>query len=490
MNDLSDETTARLRAAAAASPAPDLDPAVVAGAPGHHAPRLVRKGRAVRAAGVSVAAVAAVSVGALVIANPFAAPAALFAAGGGSPVAAGAEDSALSADSRLALWTQYEYLAGAGLSTDGGRGTVYELRRTGDPEAVLARAARALGLDGEVHASSWSTPEYPTWIVGPEDGTAPSASVTWTGTGSWWYSDPTASPAPVCVDVPVEETPDGTTGGYQDCTQPEVPASESLAPSEAEARDLAAELFDATGFPVKESDIRVTADAWQTTASASLVVDGVATALEASVAWSTLGRITWATGHSVEVVARGDYDTVSAASAVDRLDDGRWYGAAGPDYTGSAVLYAADSGLARDGVAVSSGEAEPPVPSDGDGSTGGEPVPAPTEPADPGDPGVVLPDPGVTEPGTVPGTEPTDPPLVDPIPEPLPTPETVTVTLDHAEATLLLMWDVDGNAWLVPGYAYEIPEQDYWTTIVSLVEGVITLPEPAQIEPLSDEAAY
>lgn len=70
------------------------------------------------------------------------------------------------------------------------------------------------------------------------------------------------------------------------------------------------------------------------------------------------------------------------------------------------------------------------------------------------------------------------------MPEPMPTPETVTVTLEKAEATLLLMWDADGNAWLVPGFAYENPEQGFWTSVVSLVDGVIALPEPVEVEPL------
>ncbi|MFT4029253.1 MAG: hypothetical protein QM675_05200, partial [Protaetiibacter sp.] len=71
-----------------------------------------------------------------------------------------------------------------------------------------------------------------------------------------------------------------------------------------------------------------------------------------------------------------------------------------------------------------------------------------------------------------------------------PTPEIVTVTLDHAEATLLMLWDVDGNAWLVPGYAFETtPDQGFWISIVALVEGVIALPEPMQVEPMLLEPA-
>ena len=475
----------RLRKAAAPQPAPELDAALVTGAPDRRAPRLIRRGRLVRGASLGVTALAAVSATALVIGNPFATPAPLFAAAAG---ASGGEASALSAsDARIAAWVDYEYHAGSGLSTAGGRGTVYELRRVGSPEDAAAAAARALGLAGSVSESSYSSADYPTYIVGPEDGSAPALSLSWSGSGDWWYNDPSAYPAPVCQDVEYTNE-DGTTGSYPDCQVPEIPASESKAPSESEARELAAALFAATGLDVAPEDIRVTADANQSYASASLTVDGVATALEWSVGWSPLGRIAWASGHAVEVVARGDFDTVSPASAIDRLEDGRWFGAPGPDYSGGAVLYAADS-LARD-AGVAAGDRDASVSSDGDGTTPStepdaepQPKPDPAPDADggagsaPGDPG----DGATTEPAPEPAP---DEPTVPAEPEPLPTPETVSVTLEHAEATLLLLWDVDGNAWLVPGYAYEQPEQGFWTAVVSLVEGVIELPEPVSIEPL------
>ncbi|QEO10332.1 hypothetical protein [Protaetiibacter larvae] len=464
MNEF-DDPVARLHRAASAASAPELDPAIVTGAPDRRAPRLVRHGRAARGAGIGLVAVAAVSVGALVVGNPFAAPAPLFAAAG----AGGAEAASFATDSRLALWANYEYLAGAGLSTEGGRGGVYELRRAGDPESVLRDAAAALGLDGASRAGSYSTPEYPSYVVGPEDGSAPSLTLSWAGTGDWWYNDPAAYPQQVCEEVPIVAE-DGTATSFSDCRQPEIPASASLAPSADEARQLAATLFAATGFEVSADAIEVTADAWQTTATASLVVDGQATALQWSVAWTPLGKIAWASGHSIEVVARGEYDTVSAAAAVERLSDGRWFGAAGPAYSGGGmVAFAADSGLARS-ASGELGTAEPPV-----------------QPGDEVDPGVVPIDPGVVpiDPGVVPvdpGVVPVDPDVIEP--EPLPTPETVTVTFEHAEATLVLLWDVDGNAWLVPGYAFENPEQGFWSVVVSIVEGVITLPDPVEIEPL------
>ncbi len=79
-------------------------------------------------------------------------------------------------------------------------------------------------------------------------------------------------------------------------------------------------------------------------------------------------------------------------------------------------------------------------------------------------------------------TEPTAP--AEPLPpiQVEPTPEVVNVTVDNATPTLLLLWDVDGNAWLVPGYAMQTGE-GWWNAVVSLVDGVIALPEPMQIEP-------
>lgn len=476
MNENFDDPAQRLRLAAQSSPAaPELADELVANAPDRRAPRLVHRGRAARGAGIALVAVAAVSAGALVVPSLVAPSAPLFTAAGGTT---GGEASALSADSKIAPWADYQYVAGAGLSSAGGTGTVYELRRAGDPEAVLTAAAEALGLEGDAVTASYSSPEYPSYVIGPEDGSAASLALSWSGTGSWWYNDPAAYPAQVCEQVPLVKEDGTSTETYEECRQPEIPASESLAPSSDEARALAASLFAETGFEVDAEDIRVTSDEWQTVASAGLTVDGIATAIEASVGWSPLGKIAWASGHSIEVVSHGDHGTVSAASAVERLEDWRWFGAAGPDYTTGAVAFAADSGLAR-GVAES--KTDPTTDAETtDPAAPVEPAPsdAPVEPAPSDEP--VEPAPSV-EPA--PDGDTIDPGIVEPV-DPVPAPETVVVTLEEADATLLLMWDAAGNAWLVPGFAYENPEQGFWTSVVSLVEGVIVLPEPIEVEPL------
>lgn len=490
MNEHTSDPADRLRrSAGSADSAPELAPELVTSASSRRAPRLINHGRVTRAASVSMAAVAAVAVGSLVIANPFAPRAPLFLAAEGSGPAS-AQSSALAEDARIALWINYEYLAGDGLSTDSGRGNVYQLQRVGTPEQVLRDAAAEFGLAGEPVESAYFDPAYPTYVIGAEDGTAPSLTVTWAGTGSWWYSNPAAYPPPVCERVSGQDE-NGESFEYDDCVQAQI--ENSLAPSGAEAQAQAAELFGATGLDVDADEIRIIADEWQTMAAASLTVEGVATAIEYAMAWAPTGEIAWATGHAIDIIDRGGFDTVSAVSAVERLTDWRWFGAAGPDYQGGMNILAAESGVARDaGAPLGSPDTSvsSPVEEPGTGEPG---EPEPTEPgtSEPGEPGTepVEPiDPGTgEEPKPVdPGTEPEPLPTIEP--EPMPEPETVTVTVDDAEATLLLMRDSQGNAWLVPGFA--MPHPDGWfNTIVSLIEGVIELPAPfdGEITPYVEE---
>ncbi len=482
MNEHTSDPADRLRrSAGSADSAPELAPELVTSASSRRAPRLINHGRVTRAASVSMAAVAAVAVGSLVIANPFAPRAPLFLAAEGSGPAS-AQSSALAEDARMAMWINYEYLAGNGLSTDAGRGSVYQLQRVGTPEQVLRDAAAEFGLGGDVVESAYFDPAYPTYVIGAEDGTAPSLTVTWSGTGSWWYSNPSAYPPPVCERVAGQDE-NGESFEYDDCVQP--PIENSLAPSGAEAQAQAAELFGATGLDVDADEIRIIADEWQTMAAASLTVEGVATAIEYAMAWAPTGEIAWATGHAIDVIDRGEFDTVSAVSAVERLSDWRWFGAAGPDYQGGMNILAAESGVARDaGAPLGSPDISVSSPVDEPGGsepgTGEPSEPAPTEPgtSEPGEPGTEPVEP--IDPGTGEEPKPVDP-GTESEPEPLPEPETVTVTVDEAEATLLLMWDSQGNAWLVPGFA--MPHPDGWfNTIVSIIEGVIELPPPFEGE--------
>jgi len=496
-NNNSDDVTARLRRSLDGRPAPELSPELVSAASTRKAPQLGNPQRRAQVAGGLSLAVAAVAITSLVITNPFAQQP-LFIAGGEGAV--GASSEALTSDMRIAQWVNYEYLPGAGLSTSGGRGSVYQLERVGTPEDAATAAAEYFGLEGEPAESDYFDPAYPTYVVGAQDGSTPTVYVTWNGTGTWSYNDPSAYPAYVCGDgstgvdgvetlegeaiegeVIEGEVGDGLDVGI--CEAP--PVTENLAPDEDEARALAHDLFTATGLDVAASDIRVTVDEYQTLATTNLVVGGIATAIDWGIAWAPSGKISWAYGHTIDVIDRGEYGTVSATDAVGRLADGRWYGSAGPEYQGGMNILAAESGAAEsrsveDTTAEAPAEETPGIAPDPAPTVMPTPLPdstdKPMEPIDPTEPSV---DP------TAP-VEPTDPP-VEPEPMPEPTePETITVTIDTAEETLLLMWDVDGNAWLVPGFAMLQPE-GWWNSVVSLEEGVIQLPEPIELMPVDGD---
>jgi hypothetical protein len=511
MNSSHDDVEARLRRALPADDAPQLSPALVTGAAGRRAPRLINHGRVTQLGGGALIAVAAVTAGSLVVAQPWQTRAPLFtAAGAGDQATLGAAAAPESSDMRIGVWKQYEYVAGDGLSTDPGSGSVYALERRGTPEATLDDLARAFELTGEAMRSSYFDDSYPSYVVGPEDGSAPALTITWAGTASWWFNDPAASGWFSCASPGSdgseaerkadEEAANGDDGSSADQPITEqcepAPPAEGAMPSEEEARGEAAALFAATGLDVAATDIRIMADDWQTVASANLVVDGVTTALDWSVAWGPSGEIAWAYGHAVEVVDKGSYGTVSERDAVSRLADGRWFGAPGPEFQGGMMGIAE---MARDGAVTSEG-----MPgADGEGASGAEagtsetqpqpdpgaggtpdPMPSPIDPVDPIDPEKpVEPAPFEPTPGEPGEPTPIDPPIVEPTPEPMPVPEVEVVTLNEASQTLLLVWDADGNAWLVPGHAYPM-EEGWWSSVISLVEGVIALPEPIELEPM------
>ena len=324
-------------------------------------------------------------------------------------------------DKMMMPWVTYEYTAGSGLSTEPGRGHVYKLERAGTPESVGAAVADAFGVVGEVTKSAYFDATWPSYFVGSEDGLSESVSISWSGTASWWYSNPEAYPQMVCPEVePAEGT---TTEPSSDsteewdpsagCTETPVPFVGPM-PTQQEAAQLASELFAATGFDADVSTIDVSADEWGVTASANLYVAGEETALMWMISWAPNGAIAYASGNSVTVVDKGEYDTVSAVDAVDRLNDWRWYGSPGPDLT-NTHMYEPNSDVLRMGPEFD-------------------------------DAGEVI-------------------------------PETKQVTVEAMRVTPLMMWDVNGDAWIVPGYA-TLNTDNWWNTVISLVEGIIELPEP------------
>lgn len=418
-----DDLTTRLRHSLERGAAPDLSAEIVTGAADHAAPRIITPARRFQLVGSASALVAVAVIGGIALGSTAPRPP-LFTAAQGAP-ASGARsmEAGASSDLRIGKWVDYRYSAGAGLSTSGGTGSVYQLVRTGSPEKRAIDIASVFGVSGTATKAQYSDPAYPTWIVGAADTSAASVAVTWAGAGDWWFSAPAANPISSCdlAAVGPEEPTPGCAAAPQ-VTTPQV-TTPSAAPTEPEARALARTIFATTGFDVAEKDILVTADASQTSATAHLVVDGVVTALEWGVNWSNTGAISSAYGHSIKVVDRGSYGTVSAVAAVNRIADGRWNGSPGPAYQGDARA------LAADGVLSAAPKSDQQI-----------------EPA-----------PGVS-------------------------PKPVEVTIEQAESTLLLLWDSSGDSWLVPGFALRVSE-GWWSSVVSLVPGVVELPQPITVSP-------
>lgn len=443
MSNLNDDLGQRLRSSLDRGAAPHLSADLVSGAGDHPTPHLANPARTLRIAGSAGLLVVAVTVGALVL-GPGMSRGPLFTAATSAQASALGASDAMTGDAKMMMWVEYRYSAGPSLSTAGGSGSVYQLvRDTADPRERAAELASVFGVDGDVTKAEFSDATYPTWMVGPQDGSGVNLTLSAYGTGDWWFNDPTVSSVYVC-DPSVTEADAET----YDCILPaEAPANQ--APTGEKARSLAKALFASTGYDVSAADIEITSSADGTSASAYLTVDGIRTALGWNAYWTNTGGLAYAYGYSVHPEARGTFGTVSPTDAVQRMADYRWFGAPGPEFQGGAMMFAKGA-VEDDGpVAVE----EPGVPT-------GEPTDEPTD-----EPPVESTDP------STPSPEETLPPI-----DVEPTPEVVDVTVDNATATLLLLWDADGNAWLVPGYAMQMPE-GWWNAVVSLVEGVIALPE-------------
>ena len=380
-----------------------------------------------------------------------------------------------SSDMRIGMWLQYEYEAAEGLSTDAGRGAVYQLELEGTPEAQLQKLATTFGVEGDPQKSEYFDPQWPSYFVGTEDWTAPSVSATWNGTGNWYYNNPIAYPEPVCTEVPLSA--DGTEGGYSDCVTPEPTGA---LPSLEQATADAVALFKATGLDVSAEDIVVmTNDVWGIGLSASLRVEGTQTALEWTAYWAPGPILSSASGHSAVIRDRGDFDTVSPVDAVDRLASGAWWGSPSSSYYQSANGIASATTRSTDASLVtpesdSTGALEPEIPGEPETPSDETTDEVPLEETEP------LPE---ILPETLP--EPTPEPTPEVLPEPMipEGPQIVQATVTSAESTLLLVWDASGNAWLVPGYVMRYGEDDWsWTSVISLIEGIIEIPEPMPID--------
>ena len=382
--------------------------------------KLLASGVAITAAVISIALVS--SFGAQPIIQ-------LAASQGGSDNRSAAMSESSEDKMMIMPFTTYSYVAGAGLSSETGSDQVYKLSRTGDPESVLAKIAEVFDVQGSVKKYPDFSDQNPGYFLGESDdpwgadNLNPTVSLWWSGTGSWNYYNPgdVTRSSSSCVE------PDAD-GVCQEWT--EILPTPELLPTRAEAIAKAIEIFGETGLSVTESDLWIDYSEWGVYISAAMSVEGQPTSIEWYIGWSSIGEISFAGGHSVVAEAVGNFDTISAIQAVERLDDWRWFG--------SAATYFYDKYQGNIGdIAVRTDETI---------------------------------EPGITEP-----EQPVEP-------------EVITVTIVSAERALVSIWDAAGDVWLVPGLIM-VNDQGWLSSVISVVDGVIALPEPSivQIEPLPGE---
>jgi hypothetical protein len=333
------------------------------------------------------------------------------------------EASSLSSDKMMMISPYiYSYVAGNGLSNETGNDRVYKVEITGESQALLNKLMRTLGVTGEITAQKIDmgagNPGYEMFMVGEQDGRSKTINLSWVGSGSWWFYDPSAYPESVCATF--SKTEDGTEFCSNYVEQKPTP---ELVPTAAEARAEAVRIFKSVGFSVDAEDIRVNSDVWGAWASASMQLNGEDTPIEYSVSWSSIGKLASISGHSAKFVDMGEFKTISAKEAVERISDWR--------YSGSISSSDYEKYFSQQAQV----EPYPSTPTTKDGVDG--------------------------DPALLPAVEPT------------PTP--VTVVINKSVKTHVMIWDSLGNTWLVPGYIF-ITDGNYISPVFSLEEGVVALP--------------
>jgi len=369
------------------------------------------------------------------------------ASGGGQKLSSTAEGTSDMADSSVYWpgWISYEYSAGPGVTDATGNGQVFQGKLVGDPLEILKKMSILFGITGEPVRDEWSDDSYPSYSITEENAYL---SIYWSGTGSWSFSNWTDYQYD-CV----KDSTDTANSEVQFCEPQPTP---ELIPSASELRSEAISLLQLVGLDFQADSIAIYRDDWGAYASLPYLTEGIDSGLQTYLNWGMDGKLTYFSSHSIELVARGSFDTVSAMEAVSRISEGRWYGNP-PErfYRGLEGQMAPDSRVAS------------------------------SEPAQDGISDEVQSEPYLED-GTVPATDPDavqiDEPYIED-PNQNYEPEIIQLTVERAEATMLSVWDSSGNYWLVPGYVL-FNDQGWFDSVISLEEGVIELPEPMVMLPM------
>ena len=421
MNDDFDDLEARLKKADVSQPV--VDSAVLETATTSKTLKLPNP-RAFRFGLASVASLAALAVFSTTLPQP---GPTIQLASSGFAADSSAEDSMI-VDDFPGWLTAYEYTPSTDLSTDGSRGAVYELSLNGDPRARLQDFASLFGEQGRVQLEDYSTDFFPSYYLQTDDSYF---SLRWHGSAMINYSSKRNWLPDECYQREEQELLQSDPDSIEECRP--LPVVEL--PSEQVLREQAYELISAAGYPGTKQDLEINRYQWGAEASAAISANGEETAIQWYVSWDQTAQISNVSGHLATIEYVGDYDTISPVEAVDRIQDGYWFGVpASSNY---------EEGIMESDLQVSSENISESTPEDFNDS---EPIP--TEP---------FPEPGEFE------------------------EETIEVTVGSAKTVTLLLEDANGKGWLVPGYLLQT-NQGWFESVISLQQGVIQPPTSETVQ--------
>ncbi|MFN8022896.1 MAG: hypothetical protein U0Q03_15320 [Acidimicrobiales bacterium] len=391
------------------------------------------------------------------------------ATGGAVPAAADSEAST----KMMAMALTYEW-AGQTVDLTSPAGSWFFPAGSAPTTEQIQAIAAAFGVTGDV--TELGADMGGGWMIGPNDGTAPSITVSADALQSWWYSPAWAvdtKPVADCAYYPPgDPAADPTTAEMPVCEEAQPPAG---VPTKAEAEAKARDLFAAVGLDPSQFEFESYADEWSASVTGYLTLEGVRTTVSVNVGFGENGTVTWAGGFLATPQRGGDYPRIGVDAAIQRLNDQSmaWMTGYGPmardvaaSSTGGVAVGAGTAGVAID--AATGGDVAP------EASTAGEAATETTSDA------AESYEPAPDE------TVPTDSVVIDPMPMPIdctdpatscvPS-EPVVITLDGVTASLEQVWAADGTVWLLPGYAFSGPEGSL-ASVVAVEDQYLEQAEP------------
>ena len=342
----------------------------------------------------------------------------------------------------------------------GSTGYQYLAKPALEPE-VVARLAQAFGVEGEPVPGGGQTVDGVRWRVGPDDGSAPSLTVSDDAQLNFNYS-PAWEQSGTSVGCAEPVSSDGTVGESA-CPESVPPVN---VPTADEAEKLVTDLLVQLDQNPEDFEFDTYADEYSASVTAWSALDGVRSPVAWGFGYGENGALQWMNGVLATPVAAGPYPLIGLDEALVRLDEqAYWYG--GGVYT--------DDMATTGGASVSEGRTTPAEP----------PIVAPTEPAPPADetqlppetqsaPETQLP----PETSAVADDEPVEIAPIDTIPV-----EPMVATLVDVKADLWWAFDDDGSVWLLPAYSFTTSDDGIFT-VPAVTDEFLVIVEPPVGEPL------